>query len=69
MQASRTTAIIAQGVALWADLQDMPQARWAMEESSPGKKWAEWERRYPQFVDFVKAEQFSLFDRVNAQNF
>lgn len=64
MNNSHRTTIIARGLALWAEVQDMPGDK--VEGSWPARKFADWSNRYPQFVDFVKAEQFALFDRVNA---
>lgn len=62
--ASHKTMIIAQGISLWADCQDMPGDKLA--GSWPDRKWKDWANRFPQYVEFVKAEQFALFDRVNA---
>lgn len=62
MNNSRRTAIIARGIGLWAQVQDQP----ADSYNDAHKDWRRWENHYPEFVEFVKAEQFALFDRVNA---
>lgn len=64
MNNSERTTIIARGICHWAERQNMTNA--TVEGSWPDRKWKEWAARYPQFVEFVKAEQFRLFDRVNA---
>lgn len=64
MNNSRRTKIIAEGVALWAAVQDMPGNE--VRGSKPLKAWEEWRATFPEFVEFVEQEQFALFDRVNA---
>jgi hypothetical protein len=61
------TAVIAHGIAIWAECQNVAGDKLA--GSWPDRKWKDWANRFPQYVDFVKAEQFALFDRVNAQIF
>lgn len=66
MNNSRRTTIIAQGIALWAVVMDQPTSPMNQEQIENEKAWLVWENDNPQFVEFVKREQFNLFDRVNA---
>lgn len=59
MNTSEKTAIIAEGIAAYAKVQDGQGTEALL-------RWDKWKERYPQFADFVKKEQFDLFDRVNA---
>lgn len=62
MNNSRLTAVIAQGIFLWAVVQDLPGD---MVEGSPEqKRWNEWANQYPVYVPLVKREQTELFDRL-----
>jgi hypothetical protein len=64
MNTSRKTRIIAEGIALWAFAQDNTEFN---SETAPlYDKWMEWQANYPIYVEFVKAEQFRLFDLINA---
>lgn len=62
--ASRKTVIIAEGMLLYARVQDEP----ACSLGTPAMKaWYEWcESHTAAYQDFVRNEQFKLFDRVNA---
>ena len=64
MNTSQKTRLIAQGIYLWASVQDSPMDT---KESPIWKAWNAWMELNPQWVDFVKMEQFDLFDRVNAK--
>jgi hypothetical protein len=62
--ASRRTVIMAEGIVLYARVQDEP----ACPLDTPAKRaWNEWCASHTQaYQDFVRNEQFKLFDRVNA---
>lgn len=66
MNNSDRTTIIAHGIHLWARVQNL-----TISENGPSHPFArafsEWARAYPDYVEFVKREQFALFDRVNAK--
>jgi hypothetical protein len=65
MNSSRKTAIIAEGIALYAVVQDMPCSQ--ISGSVAQEKWDAWCRAHPtQYAEFVKKEQYRLFDQVNA---
>ena len=65
MNTSRKTAIIADGIAKYAAVMDLPGSAW-VSDTPEGIAWFEWEMAYPQWVEFVKREQSELFDRINA---
>lgn len=59
---SEMTTIVAKGILLYARVQNMGRdnhnTAWVIE-------WGQWETTYPEWVEFVKKEQFDLFDRIN----
>lgn len=66
MNNSYRTRIIAQGIALYAVVMDNPAIATTLSQRTSRDDWTVWQEDYPQFVEFVKREQFALFDRINA---
>lgn len=62
MNASRMTKVVAEGIALWAAVQDLPGNK--VQGSPELGAWLEWADRYPILIDRVKKEQSNLFDRI-----
>lgn len=67
MNASHKTRLIAKGLYYLAIVQDMPINDDSSEARVARWQWREWQRKYPQWVDFVTEEQIRLFDRINSQ--
>jgi len=67
MNNSRRTTIICNGICLWARVIDQPVLAQTDDERDNVENWEKWAETWPMFVEFVKAEQFALFDRVNAK--
>jgi hypothetical protein len=60
------TIMVAEGIYLYAQVQNLPVRELVGSEAA--RKWNEWSARYGQeMTDFVRNEQFNLFDRVNAR--
>ena len=65
MNTSKRTVVVAEAICLWARIQDCPDG------AAPEALYAEWRElyaRYPKECDFGAAQQFDLFDRINALN-
>ena len=67
MNNSRRTAIIAEGIALYAAYAD-EQGTMA-ETSNARRRWKIWQSHYPQLEAFVRNEQYKLFDLINVTQF
>lgn len=67
MNNSQRTAVIAHGLYLWAQVQNLPGSDARNELHPVTALWIKWTETWPQWVPFVKEEQFNLFDRVNSQ--
>lgn len=63
INSSELTTVVAEGIFLWAKVQNAPasQVRGSLME----KDWKDFEESWPEWVDLVKKEQFALFDKVN----
>lgn len=67
MNASDLTTRIAEGIALWARVQNLAPSDRSLQACEARDEWADWELGHSaKLIEFVKAEQFALFDRVNA---
>ena len=64
MNTSRRTRIVADGLALWAAVQDLPGN--APDDNYDRRCWERWAAENRAYVAFVKCEQDQLFNRVNA---
>lgn len=62
MNTSKLTIIIAQGIYLYAHVQDLPGN--LVKDSSEEKAWLAWCAMNPKYVQYVKDEQSQLFDRL-----
>lgn len=63
---SRKTVIIAEGIALYAAYMDLSPTDLKPNSASIRQAWLGWEATKPSaWVEFVKKEQYYLFDRVN----
>ena len=62
---SQLTAVVAQGIALWAAVQDFSPADRSLAATDAREKWEGWAAAVPHLVETAKAEQFALFDRLN----
>ncbi len=69
MNASALTVHVARGIAAWAAVLDLYEGERSHQANERRAAWDEWRRDWPTMVDFVKAEQSALFDRVNAATF
>lgn len=63
MNTSNKTVHIAQGIYLYARLQDMAPVK--VRGSEEEREWGLWCEKYSYYRDFVTQEQYNLFDRVN----
>lgn len=64
---SERTTLIAKGILLYARVQNMPAAQ--VHGSEAQREWNSWREYHgPKMEDFVRKEQFDLFDRVNNHN-
>ncbi len=69
MNTSSKTRDMARGIYFWACLQDLPLAQAEDPNQIERKAWNEWARAHNEIeIAFVQAEQFALFDRVNAKD-
>ena len=60
---SEMTTIVAKGILLYARVQNMSNSD--AQHSGAYQEWGQWKTTYPEWVEFVKKEQFDLFDRIN----
>lgn len=69
MTASRMTVVIAHGIYLYAQYQDMPGEAYHLNPAwrKVAEDWRVWAEQNPKLVTFVQKEQYDLFDRVNAR--
>lgn len=67
MNASAKTVRIADGIAKWAAVQNLAGNDRTAEARMIRMDWSVWCDDNPQFVEFAQAEQYALFDRVNAR--
>ncbi len=67
MNSSRKTTIIAEGIFLWAQVQNLKGDDDSDSALAFRRGWELFEQAYPhEVIEFVQKEQFNLFDRVNA---
>lgn len=67
MRTGRKTAIIAKGIARFAEVQDLRGDDKSAEAAAIRHEWEAWTDAYPQWVPFVEAAQYRLFGEVNTR--
>lgn len=65
MNNSDLTTLVARGISLWAEVQNLTASNFSPRAVTARETWEQFETRNPaKLVAFVKAEQYALFDRV-----